>query len=190
MILETFTHKEIYTTLRKAYTILQDRSKSYLSNNYNKIFSLCKDNDYERVVQGTINNQRFSLGVCYKRIGKSVIYGANTLHTVFLCGNRKFVIKMYPYGPNVESVQYGIAYFTEHFLNRFCERLYLCPSDTPLLEKARLYDMNTDLKVHELASRSGFNSAVSFGMAFKLYMGEKPGDWCRRERYRMDKLKK
>ena len=148
MILETFTHKEIYTTLRKAYTILQDRSKSYLSNNYNKIFSLCKDNDYERVVQGTINNQRFSLGVCYKRIGKSVIYGANTLHTVFLCGYRKFVIKMYPYGPNVESVQYGIAYFTEHFLNRFCERLHLCPSDTPLLEKARLYDMNTDLKIH------------------------------------------
>ena len=59
-----------------------------------------------------------------------------------------------------------------------------------VIHAIELFRDNTDLKVHELASRSGFNSAVSFGMAFKLYMGEKPGDWCRRERYRMDKLKK
>ena len=52
------------------------------------------------------------------------------------------------------------------------------------------YRNNTDLKVIELAVQSGFNSAVSFGMAFKLYMGEKPGDWCRREKIRLDKLKK
>ena len=49
---------------------------------------------------------------------------------------------------------------------------------------------NTNLKVLELATRSGFNSVVSFGMAFRLYMGEKPGDWCRKEKYRLDKLKK
>ena len=53
-----------------------------------------------------------------------------------------------------------------------------------------LFRSNTNLKVLELASRSGFNSVVSFGMAFRLYMGEKPGDWCRKEKYRLDKLKK
>ena len=53
-----------------------------------------------------------------------------------------------------------------------------------------LYRGNSNLKVLELANLSGFNSAVSFGMAFKLYMGEKPGDWCRREKSRLDKLKK
>ncbi len=53
-----------------------------------------------------------------------------------------------------------------------------------------LFRNNTSLKVTELATLSGFNSSVSFGMAFRLYMGEKPGDWCRKERYRQDKLKK
>lgn len=52
-----------------------------------------------------------------------------------------------------------------------------------------LFRNNTELKVGELANLSGFNSAVSFGMAFKLYMGEKPGDWCRREKFRKEKLK-
>lgn len=53
-----------------------------------------------------------------------------------------------------------------------------------------LFREDNELKVQELALKSGFNSPVSFGMAFKLYMGEKPGDWCRREKMRMDKLKK
>ena len=53
-----------------------------------------------------------------------------------------------------------------------------------------LYRSNSNLKVSDLATRSGFNSVVSFGMAFRLYMGEKPGDWCRREKYRLEKLKK
>ena len=53
-----------------------------------------------------------------------------------------------------------------------------------------LFRNNTSLKVTELATLSGFNTSVSFGMAFRLYMGEKPGDWCRKERYRQEKLKK
>jgi AraC-like DNA-binding protein len=53
-----------------------------------------------------------------------------------------------------------------------------------------LFRSDTNLKVLELATRSGFNSVVSFGMAFRLYMGEKPGDWCRREKFRLEKLKK
>ena len=53
-----------------------------------------------------------------------------------------------------------------------------------------LFRADTNLKVLELATKSGFNSVVSFGMAFRLYMGEKPGDWCRREKFRLEKLKK
>jgi AraC-like DNA-binding protein len=49
---------------------------------------------------------------------------------------------------------------------------------------------NPDLKVHELGSMSGFNTIVSFNMAFRLFMGENPSDWCRRERSRIIKKKK
>ena len=49
---------------------------------------------------------------------------------------------------------------------------------------------NPDLKVHELGSMSGFNTIVSFNMAFRLFMGENPSDWCRRERSRIIKRKK
>lgn len=49
---------------------------------------------------------------------------------------------------------------------------------------------NPDLKVHELGAMSGFNSVVSFNMAFRLAMGENPSDWCRKEKGRMVKTKK
>lgn len=49
---------------------------------------------------------------------------------------------------------------------------------------------NPDLKVHELGTMSGFNTIVSFNMAFRLFMGENPSDWCRRERSRIIKKKK
>ena len=44
---------------------------------------------------------------------------------------------------------------------------------------------NPELKIHELANASGFNSVVSFNMAFRLYMGENPSDWCRKEKKRL-----
>lgn len=46
---------------------------------------------------------------------------------------------------------------------------------------------NPHLKVGELAGSSGFNSTTSFNNAFRLYMGEKPSEWCRRERARLVK---
>lgn len=46
---------------------------------------------------------------------------------------------------------------------------------------------NPSQKVVDLAGRSGFNSAVSFSMAFRLFMGDKPSDWFRRERARLSK---
>ncbi len=46
---------------------------------------------------------------------------------------------------------------------------------------------NPELKVHELASMSGFNSIVSFNMAFRLFMGVNPSEWCRKEKSRLIK---
>ena len=51
-----------------------------------------------------------------------------------------------------------------------------------------VFRQNPDLKVTELAGQCGFNSVVSFTMAFKLYMNENPSDWIRKERSRMIKL--
>lgn len=52
-----------------------------------------------------------------------------------------------------------------------------------------VFRKNPELKVAELASQSGFNSVVSFTMAFKLYMNENPSDWIRQERSRMIKCR-
>lgn len=49
---------------------------------------------------------------------------------------------------------------------------------------------NPDLKVHELGSMSGFNTIVSYNMAFRLFMGENPSEWCRKEKSRLLKAKK
>ena len=46
---------------------------------------------------------------------------------------------------------------------------------------------NDNLKISELAALSGFNSVVSFNMAFRLFMKENPSDWCRRERRKRKK---
>ena len=52
-----------------------------------------------------------------------------------------------------------------------------------------LFRSNPSLKVVEVSTRSGFNSAVSFNMAFRLFMGEKPSEWFRPERARLTKQK-
>lgn len=50
-----------------------------------------------------------------------------------------------------------------------------------------IFRTDPQLKIVELSDRCGFNSTTSFTNAFKLYMGEKPGDWCRKERARLSK---
>lgn len=54
----------------------------------------------------------------------------------------------------------------------------------------KIFRDNPDLKVVELASQSGFNSSVSFSMAFRLFMSECPSDWCRKERNKIVRGKK
>ena len=44
---------------------------------------------------------------------------------------------------------------------------------------------NPELKIAELWPMCGFNTIVSFNMAFRLFMGENPSDWCRKEKIRI-----
>ncbi len=46
---------------------------------------------------------------------------------------------------------------------------------------------NPYMKVHELSTESGFNSIVSYNMAFRLFMGENPSEWCRKEKAKLIK---
>lgn len=46
------------------------------------------------------------------------------------------------------------------------------------------YRANPALKVSELWPLCGFNTIVSFNMAFRLFMNENPSDWCRKEKMR------
>lgn len=52
-----------------------------------------------------------------------------------------------------------------------------------------LFRKNPDMKITELANASGFNTVVSFSMAFKLFMNENPSDWCRKEKLKIIKGK-
>lgn len=45
-----------------------------------------------------------------------------------------------------------------------------------------LFRSDPYLKVSQLAEMSGFHSVASFNMAFKLFIGESPSEWCRRHR--------
>lgn len=49
---------------------------------------------------------------------------------------------------------------------------------------------NSELKVAELWPMCGFNSIVSYNMAFRLFMGENPSDWCRKEKIRLSRKEK
>lgn len=53
-----------------------------------------------------------------------------------------------------------------------------------IMHSIEAFRANPELKATELASLSGFNSLVSFSMAFRLYMNENPSDWIRKERSR------
>lgn len=46
----------------------------------------------------------------------------------------------------------------------------------------QLFQDNPDLKVKDLSEMSGFNSQVSFNMAFKLFYESTPGLWCKEYR--------
>lgn len=49
---------------------------------------------------------------------------------------------------------------------------------------------DTNLKVAEIWPVCGFNSIVSFSMAFRLFVGLNPSEWCRKEKIRLSRNKK
>lgn len=49
---------------------------------------------------------------------------------------------------------------------------------------------NPELRVSDLWSLSGFNSIVSYNMAFRLFMNENPSEWCRKEKVRIGNRRK
>lgn len=49
---------------------------------------------------------------------------------------------------------------------------------------------DTNLKVAEIWPASGFNSIVSYSMAFRLFVGLNPSEWCRKEKIRLSRIKK
>lgn len=59
-----------------------------------------------------------------------------------------------------------------------------------IIYSIELFRANLELKVAELAERSGFNTVVSYTMAFRLFMNETPSEWCRKERSKILKQKK
>lgn len=56
-----------------------------------------------------------------------------------------------------------------------------------IMYSVECFRSNVDLKIAELWPMSGFNSIVSFNMAFRLFMGENPSDWCRKEKIRLSR---
>ena len=49
-----------------------------------------------------------------------------------------------------------------------------------------LFRKDPRLKVAELAMMSGFHSGVTFTLAFRLFLGKTPSDWCREYRERVE----
>lgn len=56
-----------------------------------------------------------------------------------------------------------------------------------IMYSVECFRRNPDLKVAELWPMCGFNTIVSYNMAFRLFMGENPSDWCRKEKIRMSR---
>lgn len=49
-----------------------------------------------------------------------------------------------------------------------------------------LFKKDPKLKINELFPMSGFHSGVSFNLAFKMFVGQTPSEWCRRCREQTD----
>lgn len=53
-----------------------------------------------------------------------------------------------------------------------------------------LFVKNPNMKLADMADAGGFRSLSTFSLAFRLNMGEAPGDWCRKMRSRIRKSSK
>lgn len=75
-----------------------------------------------------------------------------------LCTNRSYLSRM---------ISHCTGLNFNKLLNRY--RIYY---------SMELYRKDPRLKVVELSAMSGFGNKVSYGMAFKMFMNQTPGEWC------------
>ncbi len=54
-----------------------------------------------------------------------------------------------------------------------------------IMHSIECFRANPEMRVYELATMNGFNSPVSYNMAFRLFMGETPSEWFRKEKSRL-----
>lgn len=52
----------------------------------------------------------------------------------------------------------------------------------------RIFEEDPSIRMNTWAELSGFRTMATFNMAFKLYMNESPGEWCRKYRMRSEKI--
>jgi hypothetical protein len=147
MILDTFTYSELYSTMSQAYHLMLERNHSYLSHNFSKIRKLCKKGDYFRPFYAEIENQRYSMIACYRANKDDVYIGVRALRTIILNGNRKLVLEFRTKEAYGEHPSFILTVYTEHFLNRYCERSGINDTDMSLFDKAVLFYDNTDLRI-------------------------------------------
>ena len=122
------------------------RAESYMRHNLKKLNELSKNGDYAKTFYGEINHQRYSLGTLFRASKKGVHLGTRGLHTVVMNHNRKLVVEIMPQEKFAPYPTFLLTIYTEHFLNRYCERLKLCEANLTLLDKAILFYDNTDIK--------------------------------------------
>ncbi len=53
-------------------------------------------------------------------------------------------------------------------------------------EVQKLFNANRDLSIHELRKLSGFGCMASFTIAFRVFLGSSPADWCKANRNQMN----
>lgn len=87
-----------------------------------------------------------------------------------LCSNKTYISRMLngQMGQNFNQVVngYRIRHAMEHFRN------------------------NPSIRVFDMADASGFKSLSTFSLAFRIHVGEAPGDWCRKTRASIQKERK
>ncbi len=110
--------------------------------------------------------------VTYFEVGKPYLDHDLTINTVVkeLFSNKLYVSK-------------AISQFTGR---NFCQFV----NYYRIMHSVESFRENPEHKIHELACLSGFNSIVSYNMAFRLFMGENPSEWCRKERAKLIKKPK
>lgn len=135
-----------------------------------------------RLTHSDFNSESPGVDVLYKNVYDRIIEYFDT-HRPYLNGDltvNDIVSALYT---NKLYISKAISMYTGR---NFCQFV----NYYRVVYAVELFRKDPTLKIIDVSSRAGFNSSVSFSMAFRLYLGEKPSDWFRQERARLLKRKK